>query len=163
MTASIASRLAWTRSRSVSASTRGTLGVHLPDTVSPLEVGWTIVNAAALVVSARVWLWARADLAYVRRSKRRHLARSFREDVRNARGRALTSVALMAAGIAAMLQPQVTPRPTVAGWIITLLLFAAPAQIIHRGFTEASTRREIVLDVVVEIRNGNGEEHDEET
>lgn len=122
----------------------------LPDSVDAVELAWTILSAIAAASSLLVWRWARWDLRYVRAHDRRHLVRSFREDVRNARWRLGASIGLVTAGVVAMTQPMATPHRTPAGWVIIALLMGSPLQIILRNLSEAKTRRTIVSDVEVE-------------
>lgn len=124
----------------------------LPDTIELLELVWTFLASVAAASSAQVWVWARGDLAYVRHSKRKHLARTFLEDVRNARWRLSLSLALTLAGVVAMTQPPIEHR-TPAGWIIVCLIFGAPIQVILRNVSEATTRRTILLEITREDRN----------
>lgn len=124
----------------------------LPDTVDAIEVLWVVLNTAAAAASALEWRNARQDLAYVQASKRKHLARSFVEDVRDARGRMLLALAMTAVGLVAMTQPQAAHRPP-QGWIIVALLFYAPIQIMRRTLSKAMTRRAITHDVARATRN----------
>lgn len=117
------------------------------ETVDVVELLWTTSSAIAFVSSWVVWRWSRSDWIYAKSVGRWHIARSFLEDVRNARWRVCLSAAIMAAGVVAMTQPAMTPHRTAAGWIIVALLFAAPIQVVVRNLSEASTRRSILRDV----------------
>lgn len=135
--------------------------IVLPDTVQPEEIVWTLLSAVAVASSVMVWLSARADLRIAERSTRPALAAKFRAEAMSVLSRLLLAGALLAAGVLAMFHPPATHGRSPSSWIILVLIFAAPIQIILRNDAEMRARRALLRDVARRARNG-GQTPDQE-